>query len=105
MLRGEMHSVRLDTMAEIETINLRDFAHDNRGSVDDRPYGGGDGMVMRADCLARAVQSIEGEKHIVLTSPRGTQWTQKKAEEYSRIEKNIVFILVVFYNIVYNYIQ
>ena len=45
-------------IVEIEVTNLRDFAIDSHGTVDDRPYGGGAGMVMRADVIAKAITSI-----------------------------------------------
>ena len=46
-------------LVEIEIVNLRDFAVDEYGSVDDRPYGGGAGMVMRIEPLYKAIQSAK----------------------------------------------
>ena len=45
-------------LVEIELVNIRDFAIDDYGMVDDRPYGGGAGMVMRMDVIYNALQSI-----------------------------------------------
>lgn len=47
---------------EIEIVNLRDFAEDSYGSVDDRPYGGGAGMVLRVDVVKRALSSLRGPR-------------------------------------------
>ena len=45
-------------LVEIEFVQLRDFAHDNHKSVDDKPYGGGAGMVLKVDVLKRALDSV-----------------------------------------------
>lgn len=76
-------------LVTIHFVNPRDFAQDSHKSVDDRPYGGGAGMVMRVDVVHTALQSIVsgGQRpHIVLTSPRGTVFTQEKAKEYAQKE-------------------
>lgn len=80
-------------LVDIELVNLRDFAKDSYGSVDDRPYGGGAGMVLRADILHRALNKlkVENEKlKVVLTSAKGKQFNQKKAEEFSKLEHLII---------------
>ena len=83
-------------LVEIELVNLRDFAIDSYGSVDDRPYGGGAGMVMRADVVYAAlercnVKTSKGSKYrTLLTSPRGIRFSQKKAEEYSTLEHIVI---------------
>lgn len=73
--RGLMH---------LECINPRDFAEDVHRTVDDRPYGGGPGMVMRADCLVKAIRQqrlkAEGTKTIYL-SPQGKPLTQSMLAE------------------------
>lgn len=70
-------------LVTISFVNIRDFAPDAYKSVDDRPYGGGHGMIMRVDILDRALQSIPGEKKVILLDPRGKTYTQKKAKELS----------------------
>lgn len=70
---------------ELDTLNIRDFAHNKHATVDHTPYGGGAGMVMRADILAEALDasqalSIETRPYYYL-SPRGVPFTQKKAQE------------------------
>jgi len=79
-------------MVEIEIVDLRKFAKDNYGSVDDRPYGGGAGMVMRVDVLHAALNKIKSEKSkIVLTSAKGKLFNQDKAQEYSQA-KHLILI-------------
>ena len=71
-------------LAEIRAVNLRDFAHDRRGTVDDRPYGGGPGMLMNAEVLAEAITALRRpESVVVLTSPRGRKFDQAAARELS----------------------
>lgn len=77
-------------IVEINTVYLRDFAVDSYGTVDDRPYGGGAGMVMRVDVLSRAVRSISQGK-VVLTSPRGKPFTQATAESLAK-EPHLILI-------------
>ncbi|MGI9386443.1 MAG: tRNA (guanosine(37)-N1)-methyltransferase TrmD [Methyloligellaceae bacterium] len=72
----------------LETINIRDFATDKHGSVDDRPAGGGPGMVMRADIVAAAIDHAcsiapKGAPLISLT-PRGTPLTQVRVRQLSK---------------------
>lgn len=64
----------------LETVNIRDFSDNPYGSVDDTPAGGGAGLVMRADILAAAVDSIPQEgRPILCLTPRGAPFTQKRA--------------------------
>ncbi len=71
-------------LAEIRAVNLRDFAHDRRGTVDDRPYGGGPGMLMNVEVLAEAITALRRpESVVVLTSPRGRKFDQAAARELS----------------------
>jgi tRNA (guanine37-N1)-methyltransferase len=78
---------------EIKIINLRDFARDSYGTVDERPYGGGAGMVLCVDVLKKSLDSIGTSKtpHVVLTSARGTVFNQKKAQEFSKLDELIIY--------------
>ena len=67
-------------------INIRDFAINNYGSVDDEQFGGGAGMVMRPDVLGKDIDSIEKPGKIIFFSPRGKQLTQKLVHEYSKYD-------------------
>lgn len=68
----------------LETIDIRRFATSRYGSVDDTPAGGGPGMVMRADILGAAIDSIErNDRPVILLSPRGRPLTQERVRELS----------------------
>ena len=76
----------------LNIINIRDAAEDKHKTVDDTPYGGGSGMLLKADVLARSLDQnkIEGEKVIYL-SPKGKKFDQNYARELSN-EKSVSFI-------------
>lgn len=64
----------------IETVNIRDFSDNPYGSVDDTPAGGGAGLVMRADVLAAAIDSLaKNDRPLLCLSPRGAPFTQARA--------------------------
>src|SRR5690554_1157384 len=66
----------------LETVQIRDFATDRHRSVDDTPAGGGAGMVLRADVLARAIDSVAGEgRPRLLMSPRGRPLDQARVRQ------------------------
>jgi tRNA (guanine37-N1)-methyltransferase len=67
----------------LDTIQIRDFASGKHRNVDDTPAGGGAGMVMRADVLARAIDSVDGAVPRLLFSPRGAPLTQARVRELS----------------------
>ena len=75
----------------IETVNIRDYAKDKYGSVDDTPCGGGAGMVMRADILSEAIKANHKTGRIISMSPRGIPLTQSKVHELSK-EENLSII-------------
>lgn len=71
----------------IELVQIRDFADPPHFQVDDSPYGGGAGMVMRPEPLARAIEHAKSRHqapHVVLLSPVGMPFTQAKAEQLAR---------------------
>ncbi|GJL84534.1 MAG: tRNA (guanine-N(1)-)-methyltransferase [Micavibrio sp.] len=67
-----------------DTINIRDFAEGVHKSVDDTPYGGGAGMVMRADIIEKALLSIENPGKKIFLSPKGRVLDQKMAQNLSQ---------------------
>src|SRR3989344_4144735 len=81
-------------LVEIELINLRDFAQDKYKSVDDKPYGGGAGMILRVDVLKDAIsfalRNKQNKTKIILTSAKGKTYSQKKAIEYSKLKHLIL---------------
>lgn len=75
----------------LEAVNIRDYAFDKHGSVDDTPCGGGAGMVMRPDVLGAAVKADYQGGRLIYMSPRGTPLSQEKVKELSG-EKNLTII-------------
>ncbi|MEO1988488.1 MAG: tRNA (guanosine(37)-N1)-methyltransferase TrmD [Martelella sp.] len=67
----------------LDAVNIRDFAEDRHRSVDDTPAGGGAGMVLRADILAKAIDAVSGDdaRPRLLMSPRGRPLTQQRVRE------------------------
>lgn len=94
---------------KINAINLRDFTEDKRKTVDDTPYGGGAGMVMKPEPFFKALKSIDAipfakvdglskvkkifngsvkqKKRTVLLSPRGRQFDQRIAQQWSKLDE------------------
>ncbi len=81
--------------ASIRTVDLRDFATDLRRTVDDKPYSGGPGMLMKPDVWFQAIEACLGDRthpaRVVITTPAGRPYTQRVAEEFSRAE-HLVFL-------------
>lgn len=79
----------------VKFYNPRDFTKDKHKNVDDKPYGGGPGMVMRAEPILRAVQKARGRKKkvkIILLSPSAKQFTNKYAKNLSQKYTDIILI-------------
>jgi tRNA (guanine37-N1)-methyltransferase len=70
---------------QLETVDIRHFARDKHRSVDDAPFGGGPGMVMRADVLDAAVGGSGGAEPLLLLSPRGRRLDQQRVRELAAI--------------------
>lgn len=79
---------RKDGLWRLETLDIRDFASDKHRSVDDSPAGGGAGMVMRADILAKAIDSARTNRvtnrPLIYLSPRGKRFDQRRAKELAK---------------------
>ena len=73
---------------DLKVINIRDYTTDGRGSVDDTPFGGGSGMLLRPDVVASALDknTKPGEK-IVFLSPKGRKFDQREARSISKVNK------------------
>ena len=77
---------------ELKIINIRDATTDKHKTVDDSPYGGGTGMLLKADILANSIdQNIKNGERIFYLSPKGKKFDQKLAQELSR-EKSVSLI-------------
>ena len=78
-------------LVEIAAVKLRDFAVDARGTVDDKPYGGGPGMLMLPEVCTRAVEAVRRPGSlVVLTSPRGEPFSQRIAAELAKQEHLVI---------------
>ena len=80
-----------DGIWNMEAVNIRDYAFDKHGSVDDTPCGGGAGMIMRPDVLGNAIDHNYSGGKIIYMSPRGQALTQQKVRELSK-EDNLTII-------------
>lgn len=81
-------------LLKINIVNLRDFTLDKHRTVDDAPYGGGAGMVMKPEPIYNAVKSIKGpnpQAKVILMCPKGELFTQNLAAELSKHE-HLIFI-------------
>ncbi len=87
-------------VVKIETHDIRQFTRDRHGQADDRPYGGGPGMVMKPEPVFEAVEYITGREtcrsidrrvRIIFMSPQGETFTQEKAGELAE-ERHLIFI-------------
>ena len=79
-------------LIDIHLINIRDFSKDKHKKVDDTPYGGGAGMVMKPDVVYDAYQSIKDRNaKVIYMSPQGKPLNQKKVEELSK-ENHLIIL-------------
>ncbi len=80
-----------NNLIKLNIINLRDFAIDERGTVDDKPYGGGTGMVLRPEPLFTALESISNKQEVIALTPKGKIFNQATAQELSN-KKSLTII-------------
>ncbi len=79
-------------LIDVHLINIRDFSKDKHKKVDDTPYGGGAGMVMKPDVVYDAYQSVKDEKaKVIYMSPQGKTLNQKMVEELSK-ENHLIIL-------------
>jgi len=82
----------VNNLWSLNTINIRDFSNDKNGKVDDVPFGGGHGMVLKPEVLDRALKSVvDHNGPRIYLSPRGRKFDQGFAKDLSK-EKGVVFI-------------
>jgi tRNA (guanine37-N1)-methyltransferase len=80
-------------LVEYRLINLRDFGIGPRKQVDDTPYGGGDGMVLRPEPLFAAVDAAKAydpDAHVLLMTPRGEAFDQEMAREFAATQNGLI---------------
>lgn len=84
---------RENNLVEINAIDLRDYTQDVHRKVDDRPYGGGPGMVLQCEPIFKAVEDLRSEhSKIVMVSPQGMPFKQKNAQTLSETETHLIFL-------------
>jgi tRNA (guanine37-N1)-methyltransferase len=82
-------------LIRINVYNLRDYTEDKHRTVDDYPYGGGAGMVMKPEPFFSAVETVcpeKAERRVIMLSPAGKIFKQKMAEELSLEKKGLLFL-------------
>src|SRR3712207_3370534 len=99
---GIVRRARAAGLVEIEAHDLRRWTHGRHKVVDDRPFGGGDGMVLKPEPIFEAVESLTGAadaaslreagKRVVLLSPQGRALTQGLAAELAQEAEHVVLI-------------
>jgi tRNA (guanine37-N1)-methyltransferase len=90
-----MWKAQKENAAQFELINLREFGLGPRKQVDDTPYGGGDGMLLKPEPLFGAVEKAKENDptaKVVLMTPRGKRWKQAMAQEWADTGIGLIFI-------------
>ncbi len=84
-------------LAEFDFVNLRDFGLGPHKSVDDTPYGGGDGMLLRCEPVFNAIESVKAkdpDAKVILPTPVGKIWDQKMAQNFAETAENAHYIIL-----------
>ncbi|MCE9626439.1 MAG: tRNA (guanosine(37)-N1)-methyltransferase TrmD [Candidatus Eisenbacteria bacterium] len=95
---GMIRVAREKGKLDVNVVNLRDFTDDPHKTVDDAPFGGGPGMVMKIEPVLRAFESMgladraarPAGTRVLLTSPQGTRFTQSKAIEWAALDHVVI---------------
>ena len=93
---GIVERGRVGGQLELHTTDLRAFTSDRHHSVDDRPYGGGPGMLLKPEPVVRAVELLVGElgaSALVALCPQGETLKQKKLEELARLPRLLLLCI------------
>lgn len=95
--KGMLRIAQEKKIVKINIHDLRNWAVDKHGTVDDRPYGGGPGQILMVEPVARALNEIQKKrsktikKKIVLLSAKGKRWNQQMAKKYSKLDQ-VIFV-------------
>src|SRR6476661_10669202 len=98
---GIIRRAKLAGIVEINVHDIRAYAVDKHKMVDDRPFGGGDGMVLKPEPIFAAIENLIGTSdrnafpegtHVVLLSPQGRVFKQAEAKSFADDAKHVVFI-------------
>lgn len=98
---GIIRRAQLANIVEIKTHDLRDFTTDKHRMVDDRPFGGGDGMVLKCEPIFAAIENLTGTNErakysqstrVILLSPQGRVFKQAAAQKFADESKHLILI-------------
>ncbi|MBF0412538.1 MAG: tRNA (guanosine(37)-N1)-methyltransferase TrmD [Desulfamplus sp.] len=95
LVNGMVGRAIKNNIISTNVINIRDFAFNRHNSVDDRPYGGGCGMVMQPEPLVAAIRNAKNsfpESKVILMSPQGTPFDQQRACELASAMQGLIFV-------------
>ena len=85
---GIYNKAKENKIWDLKVINIRDYSMDSHGSVDDTPFGGGSGMLLRPDVVASALdKNLNPGEKIIYLSPKGKKFDQSKAKSISKLDK------------------
>lgn len=90
---GMLRRAKQSGKIQVNLYNIRDYATDKHKMTDDRPFGGGEGMVMKPEPLVAALDNVHGKGprgHVILLTPRGNVYDQKTAERLAGMERLIL---------------
>src|ERR1700677_1230319 len=97
---GILKRARTTGLVQIATHDLRNFTHDRHRTVDDRPFGGGEGMVLKAQPIFECVESLDGiaakpqrdlsRRSVILLSAQGKRFTQTTAHRLATLERVVL---------------
>ncbi len=91
--QGLLGRAQRSGLIQVQAHNLRNWTDDKHQTVDDKPYGGGNGMVLKVGPIYRAVKELKGRRRkvkVVLLTPRGRGFDQKLAREYADLRQLII---------------
>ncbi len=89
---GAFKAATFNKSLAIDTINPRIYASDSHGSIDGRPYGGGDGMIMSAEPLARCIESLSPQHYVIYPSVRGKVFCQDDVPRLLNLPCPLAFV-------------
>ncbi len=94
LAEGVIGRARTKGVVDVRARDLRDYTTDRHRVVDDIPFGGGPGMVMKPEPLFRAIEAISAERGapsaVILTTPQGRRFSHAEAERFSRMERLVI---------------
>ena len=92
---GILRIAQEKNIVEINVHDLRKWTEDRHNTVDDTPYGGGPGMVMKVEPIFKAIEELKEENtKVLITTPKGERLTQGKLQEFSKSDSNTHFIIL-----------